>query len=157
MENGAQDDRRWMALALEEARAAEQAGEVPVGAILVCDGQVRARAHNRTIADCDPTAHAEILALRRAAAVLGAPRVGGTLYVTLEPCAMCMGALVQARVDRLVFGARDAKAGAAASLYRLGGDERLNHRFRVDEGVLAAEAAGLLSGFFAALRLRTRQ
>jgi tRNA(adenine34) deaminase len=143
-----------MALALAQARAAALDGEVPVGAVLVVEGREAARAHNRTVRDADPTAHAEILALREGAHAMGDHRTGGTLYVTLEPCLMCMGALVQARVERLVFGARDPKAGAAVSLYRVADDARLNHRFRVDEGVLAADAGELLRRFFAERRLR---
>jgi tRNA(adenine34) deaminase len=153
----AHEDEVWMALALQQAEAARQHQEVPIGAVLVIDGQVCARAHNRTVADKDPTAHAEILALREAGRTRGDHRVGGTLYVTLEPCVMCMGAMVQARVQRLVFGARDPKAGAAASLYRIAEDSRLNHRFAVTEGVMAEQSAALLSGFFAARRLRKQQ
>ena len=145
-------DVRWMRFALDEAARAAVAGEVPVGAVLVHDGRETARGHNRTITDRDPTAHAEIVALRAAAAGAGDHRTGGTLYVTLEPCVMCMGALVQARVERLVFAARDPKAGAARTLYEIGADARLNHRFPVAEGPLADEAAALLSGFFRALR-----
>lgn len=134
--------------ALSEAHLAEQHGEVPVGAVLVIDGAVVARGHNRTIIDRDPSGHAEILALRAAARDLGDRRVGGTLYVTLEPCVMCMGALVQARVRRLVFAARDPKAGAAVSLYTLGDDARLNHRFEVCEGTMAEESGDVLREFF---------
>ncbi|HEY2774766.1 MAG TPA: tRNA adenosine(34) deaminase TadA [Candidatus Binatia bacterium] len=141
-------DLRWMREALEEAERAGARGEVPIGAVLVRDGLVLARAGNRTIADRDPSAHAEILALRSAAAGFGDHRVGGTLYVTLEPCLMCMGALVQARIERLVFATRDPKAGAAVSLYEVGRDLRLNHRFESREGPLAAEASALLSSFF---------
>src|SRR5262249_53709274 len=141
-------DLRWMQQALEQARLAGERGEVPVGAVLVRDGERLACAGNRTVADRDPSAHAEILALRDAAGRAGDHRLGGTLYVTLEPCLMCMGALVQARIDRLVFAARDPKAGAAVSLYEVGRDVRLNHRFETDEGPLAAEASALLSGFF---------
>ena len=141
-------DRLWMAEALEEARAARALGEVPVGAVLVRDGRIIGRAGNRTRALADPTAHAEMLAIREAAAAVGDWRVGGTLYVTLEPCAMCAGAIVLARVERVVFGARDPKAGMAGSLGNLLEDPRLNHRCRVDEGVLAAEAGELLSDFF---------
>ena len=137
-----------MRLALAEARLAFACDEVPVGAVVVVDGVVVGRGHNRTIADRDPSAHAEIVALRSAARCAGDHRVGGTLVVTLEPCLMCMGALVQARVERLVFATRDPKAGAAVSLYRLGEDARLNHRFAVSEGPLAGEAAGLLREFF---------
>jgi tRNA(adenine34) deaminase len=116
--------------------------------VLVHGGQVVARGHNRTIVDRDPSAHAEIVALRAAARSAGDHRVGGTLYVTLEPCVMCMGALVQARIERLVFGARDPKAGAAVSLYDIGSDARLNHRFPATEGPLAAEASAILREFF---------
>jgi tRNA(adenine34) deaminase len=145
-----------MAIALEEARLAAREGEVPVGAVLVVEGRLTARAHNRTIADRDPAAHAEVLALRETARALQDHRVGGTLFVSLEPCLMCMGAMVQARVERLVFGARDPKAGAAVSLYRIAEDPRLNHRFAVGEGLMAAEAGALLSEFFAERRLRKR-
>ncbi|RMD84900.1 MAG: nucleoside deaminase [Candidatus Dadabacteria bacterium] len=137
-----------MRLALEQARRAESAGEVPVGAVhLSASGRV-STGYNRTITDGDPTAHAEIVALREAARAAGNYRLGGTLYVTLEPCVMCMGAMVQARIERLVFAARDPKAGAAVSLYRIGEDRRLNHRFVVEEGPCAEEAARLLTRFF---------
>jgi len=141
-------DLHWMTEALAEARQARDAGEVPVGAVLVSGGVALSRGHNRTILDRDPSAHAEIVALRAAAARAGDHRVGGTLYVTLEPCVMCMGAMVQARVERLVFAARDPKAGAAVSLYSLGSDPRLNHRFPFGEGPLADESAELLRDFF---------
>ncbi|MFN2375554.1 MAG: tRNA adenosine(34) deaminase TadA [Candidatus Binatia bacterium] len=146
------EDLDWMRVALEEAARAAEAGEVPVGAVLVVDGTEAARGHNRTIVDRDPSAHAEIVALRAAASRGGDHRVGGTLYVTLEPCVMCMGALVQARVERLVFATRDPKAGAAVSLYQLAADSRLNHRFPVAEGPLAEEASELLRAFFRVLR-----
>lgn len=142
------DDLAWMREALAEAALAAEAGEVPVAALLVIDGVELARGHNRTIADRDPSAHAEIVALRAAAAHLGDHRVGGTLYVTLEPCLMCMGALVHARVGTLVFAARDPKAGAAVSLYQIAADPRLNHRFPVREGPLASESGELLRSFF---------
>lgn len=145
-------DGEWMVAALDEAARAEERDEVPVGAVLVREGREIARGHNRTIVDRDPTAHAEIVALRKAAMLAGDHRVGGTLYVTLEPCVMCMGALVHARIDRLVFAARDPKAGAAVSLYEIGSDARLNHRFMVDEGPLAEEAGELLRRFFRRLR-----
>jgi tRNA(adenine34) deaminase len=145
-------DRAWMRVALEEARAAALCDEVPVGAVLVIDGQEAARGHNRTITDQDPTAHAEVVVLREAARQAGDHRVGGTLYVTLEPCVMCMGALLQARVERLVFGAADPKTGAAVTLYRLGADSRLNHRFPADGGVLAGECGEILTAFFRARR-----
>lgn len=141
-------DAQWMRVAIDEAERAGDRDEVPVGAVLVIEGAEVARGHNRTIVDRDPSAHAEIVALRAAAHVAGDHRVGGTLYVTLEPCVMCMGALVQARVQRLVFAARDPKAGAAVSLYELGSDARLNHRFPVEEGLLAEESAELLRAFF---------
>ena len=141
-----------MISALEQASLAAAAGEVPVGAVLVRDGELVAEGGNRTISDRDPSAHAEIVVLRAAAASIGNHRVGGTLYVTLEPCLMCMGALVQARVERLVFAAPDPKAGAAVSLYRIAEDVRLNHRFQVDQGPLAEEASKLLSDFFRARR-----
>ncbi len=142
------EDREWMKAALRLARAAAEQGEVPVGAVLVVDGRLLASAHNRTISDGDPTAHAEILALRAAALACGNHRTGGVLYVTLEPCVMCMGAAVQARIERLVFAATDPKAGAAVSLYRLGEDLRLNHRFSVEGGVLADDCSRVLTEFF---------
>ncbi len=137
-----------MRVAFEEAERADALEEVPVGAVLVVEGREIARGHNRTVVDRDPSAHAEIVVLRRAGMLAGDHRIGGTLYVTLEPCVMCMGALVQARIDRLVFAARDPKAGAAVSLYEIGSDARLNHRFMVDEGPLAEESGELLRRFF---------
>jgi len=143
------DDVRFMRLALGLAREAAAAGEVPVGAIVVQDGGVIGEGRNRLVAGADPTAHAEIVALRDAAAHAGAARLpGSTLYVTLEPCLMCAGALVNARVARVVFGAADPKAGACGSLYQVGLDPRLNHRFEVTGGVLAEECAALLRRFF---------
>ena len=143
-------DEHYMGLALNQARLALAAGEVPVGAVLVAGGgEVLAQAYNAPIALDDPTAHAEILVLRRAAARLGNYRLPGTtLYVTIEPCLMCMGALVQARVARLVFGAPDPKAGACVSLYRLPEDQRLNHRIEVLGGIREAECRELLQEFF---------
>lgn len=138
--------------AIEEARLAGARDEVPVGAVLVAGGEELARGHNRTVADRDPSAHAEIVVLRAAAMRIGDHRVGGTLYVTLEPCVMCMGAMIQARIDRLVFATRDPKAGAAVSLYALGSDARLNHRFATTEGPLSEEAAELLRAFFRSRR-----
>ena len=138
-----------MRLALEEADAAEREGEVPVGAVVVSNGEVIARGHNRNISDRAPTAHAEIVALRRAAARLGNYRLTGcTLYVTVEPCAMCAGAVVQARVDRLVYGCDDPKAGAARSLFQIADDARLNHRAEITGGVLAEECGEKLRLFF---------
>ena len=141
-------------LALDEADAAAAHGDVPVGAVVVDDdGTVLGRGHNRREVDQDPVAHAEIVALRAAAAARGHWRLDrATLVVTLEPCAMCAGALVNARVARVVFGARDPKAGAVRSLYAIGDDARLNHRFAIVEGVLADDAARRLRAFFAALR-----
>ena len=135
--------------ALEEARRAEATGEVPVGAIVVLDRRVVARAHNAPIARHDPTAHAEILAIRAAAEALGNYRLtGATLYATVEPCVMCCGAIVHARIGRLVYGAADPKAGGVASLYRLLDDARLNHRVTVTAGVRAEECGALLTAFF---------
>jgi tRNA(adenine34) deaminase len=146
-------DQQFMQLALEEARAAEQRGDVPIGAVVVVGGEVIARGRNRTIADCDPTAHAEIVALRAAAKVIGNYRLGGaTLYVTLEPCAMCAGAIVQARPARLVYGADDPKGGAVRSCFAILNDSRLNHRMEVTAGVLAEECAAMLQSFFASRR-----
>lgn len=148
------EHERRMARALELARRAGAAGEVPVAALVVDPaGAIVAEAQNRTRSDADPTAHAEVLALRAAAARLGDWRLEGhTVYATLEPCAMCAGALVLARVATLVYGARDPKAGMCGSLENLVADPRLNHRVEVVEGVLAAESAALLSGFFRARR-----
>jgi tRNA(adenine34) deaminase len=144
-----------MAVALGEAREAALAGEVPVGAVVVRNGEIIARATNRTIRDQDPTAHAETLALREASRVVGRWRLGGcTLYVTLEPCAMCAGALVLARVDRVVFGAWDDKAGMAGSVGDLLRHPRLNHRPEVQGGVAAEESSTLLRDFFGRRRGR---
>ena len=143
------DDLRWMAAALDEASAAATAGDVPVGAAIVRDGDIIARTGNRTIRDQDPTAHAEMLAIRAAALVLGAWHLGDcTLYVTLEPCAMCAGAIVLARLDRVVFGAWDEKAGMAGSAGDLLRHPRLNHRPEVLAGVHAEGCADLLRAFF---------
>jgi len=147
------DDQAFMQAALDEARAAAQRGEVPVGAAVVIDGRMVARAGNRTIADCDPTAHAEIVALRQAAAAIGNFRLlGATIYVTIEPCAMCAGAMIQARVARLVYGADDPKAGAVRSCLALLHHPQLNHRVEVTPGILQNEAATLLRDFFAVRR-----
>jgi len=146
------NDEAWMEIALEQARAAGAAGDVPVGAVVVIDGTAIARGQNRREQDRDPTAHAEIVALREAATSLGMWRVEGTLYVTQEPCPMCAGAIVNARVRRLVFGCTNPKAGAVATLYQLCSDPRLNHRVEVIAGVRAADCAAELSGFFTRLR-----
>lgn len=144
------DHETWMRIALDEARAAGERGDVPVGAVVVVGGEVVAAAANRREADHDPTAHAEILALRAAAARLGKWRLDdATLYVTLEPCAMCAGAALSARLGRLVYGAPDLKAGAVGSLYHLLADPRLNHEAPVRWGVLEDRCAALLSGWFA--------
>lgn len=142
-----------MALALVEAERAAAHGDVPIGAVVVRDGQVIARAHNRREVDQDPTAHAEILALRAASAVVGNWRLTEcTLYVTLEPCTMCAGALVLARLQRLVFAADDPKAGAVGALYDVPRDPRLNHQVQVVRGVAADVAGAALQAFFAARR-----
>jgi tRNA(adenine34) deaminase len=148
------EDRRLMAIALDEAAAAIAHDDVPVGALVVRDGEVVAAAHNRREVDADPTAHAEVLALRAAAAALGTWRLTGcTLVVTLEPCTMCAGALVLARVDRLVYAADDPKAGAVVSLFDAVRDPRLNHSVEVVRGVGAEEAGIQLRDFFAARRV----
>lgn len=136
--------------ALEQARAAASHGDVPVGAVVVHEGDVIARAHNERELRGDPTAHAEVLALRAAAEVVGGWRLAGcTLYVTLEPCVMCAGAMQQSRIDRVVFGAPDPKGGATGTLYNVAADPRLNHEVDVTHGVLAEESSRLLSEFFA--------
>ena len=146
-------DEQFMREALAEARAAAAEGEVPIGAVVVYDGKVIARAHNRRELDEDPSAHAEFSAMLKASRALGRWRLTGcTVYVTLEPCVMCSGLMVNARIDRCVFGAPDPKGGALTSLYALGSDRRLNHEFNVVQGVLADECAQELSGFFARLR-----
>lgn len=148
-------DERHMRLALEDAFMAAQSEEVPVGCLITRGEHVISRAANRTIADCDPTAHAEIVALRAAAAAMGNHRLSGiTLYVTVEPCPMCAGAMLQARVDRLVYGADDPKGGAVRSCFAVFDHPRVNHRIAVTSGVLAEEAAALLRHFFEARRQR---
>ena len=143
----------YMRQALEAAEAATGRGEVPVGAVVVAGGQVIAVAHNERETGNDPTAHAEVLALRRAAAALGSWRLTeADLYVTMEPCPMCAGAIVNARVRRVYYGCDDPKAGAVRSLYQILDDRRLNHRVEVVPGVLSVEAAGLLRAFFGRLR-----
>jgi tRNA(adenine34) deaminase len=146
-------DREFMAAALAEAHKAAERGEVPVGAVLVLNNRIIARAGNRTISDCDPTAHAEIIALREAAKILENYRLpGATLYVTIEPCAMCCGAMIQARIARLVYGADDAKGGAVRSCFSVLDHPQLNHRVEVTPGVLADESAAALKSFFSARR-----
>lgn len=142
-------DETFMLLALEEARLALAEGETPVGCVIVRDGRIIARGHNRRHNDHDPTAHAEILAIRRAASVLGNWRLSGcTLYVTLEPCPMCAGAILMARLSRLVFGASDPAQGCAGSVYRIPEDPAFSHFCPVDGGVLQEECAALISDFF---------
>lgn len=150
----AAQEERWMQLALDEADRAAAHGDVPIGAVVVQnDGVLLARGHNRRELDSDPTAHAEIVVLRAAAVDRGHWRLDDcTLYVTLEPCAMCAGALVNARIGRVVYGARDPKGGALESLYQLGADPRLNHRFTSVGGVMEAPARERLQAFFRALR-----
>lgn len=142
-----------MALALKEAEAAFAIGEVPIGAVLVRDGQVIARAHNMRETWNDPTGHAEVILIRNASQALGAWRLTGTtLYVTIEPCPMCAGALLQARVSRLVYGATDPKTGAVHTLYQLLQDERLNHQVEVTHGVMAEACGKIMQDFFRRLR-----
>ena len=150
------DDETFMGLALDLAHQAGAAGEVPVGAVVVRDGQVVGRGWNQPIGRHDPTSHAEIMALRDAAGQLGNYRLPGcTLYVTLEPCAMCAGAIMHARIARVVFGARDPKTGVAGSVVDLFAEARLNHHATVSSGVLGEACGALLSSFFAARRGRT--
>src|ERR1700680_2863768 len=139
--------------ALAEARESAVSGEVPIGAVLVYEGRILARAGNRTIRDCDPTAHAEIVALREAARIIGNYRLADTtLYVTIEPCSMCAGAMVQARVPRLVYGAEEARGGAVHSCFEVLSHPKLNHQVAVTSGVLAAECAAVLQQFFSERR-----
>ena len=153
-EAASEADERWMREALGAAREAAGRGEVPVGACVVgCGGELLAVAGNRTRADCDPTAHAEVLALREAAHRVGNYRLtGAVVYSTIEPCAMCAGALVQARVERLVYGARDEKAGAVESVFRVCDASSLNHRMELTPGVLGDECRALMQGFFRSRR-----
>jgi len=147
------DDLEYMRLALVEAQAAAEKGEVPVGCIVVLADNVLARAGNRTITDCDPSAHAEIVALRAAAKALGNYRLNGAaVYVTVEPCAMCAGAMIQARIARLIYGCDDSKGGAVHSCFEIFSHPALNHRVEVLQGVLAEECAQTMQTFFAARR-----
>jgi len=143
------DDREAMQAALAEARLAAEAGEVPIGAVAVHEGAIIACGQNRVLRDMDPTAHAEIVALRAAAAALGNYRLAGcTLYVTLEPCAMCAGAMIHARIDGLVYAAADPKAGACGSVLAVLNHPQLNHKIQVEQGIAAEESAELLRNFF---------
>jgi tRNA(adenine34) deaminase len=146
-------DIAFMQEALKEARSAAAAEEVPIGAVIVRDGRIIARSGNRTIRDCDPTAHAEIIVLREAARTLGNYRLAGTiLYVTVEPCGMCAGAIIQARIPRLVYGTDDLKGGAVRTCFQILSDSRLNHQVEVTFGVLADECAAAIQAFFAERR-----
>ncbi len=154
MNGWSESDQTMMLAALDEARIAVDEGEVPVGAIVVVADQIVGRGHNRSIENHDPSAHAEIVALREAGHTQKNHRLlGATMFVTLEPCAMCVGALIQARIARLVFGAYDKKAGALGSVIDLSNERRLNHRFEVNGGLLADESGALLKSFFAAQRV----
>jgi len=147
------EDAFWMEQALEQARMAAQAGEVPVGAVVIKDGKILGSGHNRNLFDNDPTAHAEIVALRQAAATLGNHRLTGCeMFVTIEPCAMCAGAMIHARVARLVYGASDPKAGAAGSVLEVLNHPRLNHQMKIIPGVLAQQCSEILQEF-----LRTKR
>jgi tRNA(adenine34) deaminase len=150
------EDAVWMELALEQARLAAAAGEVPVGALVIKDGEIIGRGHNRNLLDSDPTAHAEIVALRQAAARLGNHRLTGcTMVGTIEPCSMCAGALIHARIVRLVYGAADPKAGAAGSTVQVINHPSLNHRMEVTAGVLADKCSEILQNFFRQKRQQT--
>lgn len=152
------DDAYWMGKAIDQAKRAEAMGEVPIGAVLVKDGAVIARGHNLRESRQDPAAHAELLAIRKAAKKLKSWRLTGTtLYVTLEPCTMCMGAVILSRLERVVFGSFDPKGGAAGSLYDLSDDSRLNHSVAITSGVRGDETSALLSKFFAELRARKKR
>ncbi|GFO68698.1 tRNA-specific adenosine deaminase [Geomonas limicola] len=152
------DDNYWMGKAIAQAKKAEAIGEVPIGAVLVKDGVVIARGHNLRESRQDPAAHAELIAIRKAAAKLKSWRLtGATLYVTLEPCTMCMGAIILARLNRVVFGSFDPKGGAAGSLYDFSNDARLNHSVVLTSGVRGDETSALLSNFFSALRAEKRR
>lgn len=152
------DDERYMGVAIESAKIAEDNGDVPIGAVIVREGRIIAKAYNQREQLQDPTAHAEIIALTQAAAAEENWHLDGcTMYVTLEPCCMCAGALVLSRMDRLVYGCRDPKAGACGSLYNIVTDERLNHRLEVTTGVLESECSELLQSFFARRRVENKK
>ena len=147
-----------MQQALVEARKSAASGEVPIGAVLVYEGRILARAGNRTIRDCDPTAHAEIVALREAARIIGNYRLADTtLYVTIEPCSMCAGAMLQARVPRLVYGAAEPRGGAVQSCFEVLSHPDLNHRVQVTSGVLASDCSEVIQSFFSVRRQQARQ
>ncbi|MCM3612742.1 tRNA adenosine(34) deaminase TadA [Planococcus sp. MERTA32b] len=156
--NGLELDQHYMKLAIEEANKAAAKGEVPIGAVIVRDGEVIARAHNLRETTQNAVTHAELLAIQQACEELGSWRLENTiLYVTLEPCPMCAGAILQSRIPRVVYGARDVKAGSVDSLYRLLNDDRFNHQCEVKENVLADECGGLLTQFFRALREKKKK
>lgn len=158
MQNQDADDIRFMREAVQEAQAAAALGEVPIGCVIVTNGEIVGRGHNLRETLQDPTTHAEMVAIRAAAATTGSWRLlDTTLYVTLEPCSMCMGAIILARIPRLVYACRDPRAGAAGSIYDFSGDSRFNHRVAVTDGILADECSTLLSDFFRALRSRKKQ
>jgi len=151
------DDMTYMQAAIAEAQLARAKGEVPIGAVIVHAGQIIGRGHNLRETSNDPTSHAEMVAIRQAAEAIGHWRLlETTLYVTLEPCVMCMGAIILARIPRLVYACRDPRAGAVGSIYDFSSDERFNHKVEVVEGVLGAECRALLSGFFQELRSRRK-
>ena len=151
------NDEKFMRIALKEAEKALRKDEVPIGAVIVLEGSVIAKAHNRPVSTSDPCAHAEILVMRRAGKTIGNYRLSGAaLYVTVEPCIMCAGAIVHARISRLVFGARDPKNGGVSSLYRILNDGRLNHSVEVKRGVLEEQCASILSGFFRQKRVGSK-
>jgi len=156
--NDSKEDQLYMKMAIEQAQIAEENGDVPIGAIIVYENQIIGKAYNQREQLRDPTAHAEIIALTQAAAFIESWRLHGcTMYVTLEPCPMCAGALVLARIDRLVYGCDDPKTGAVKSLYNIVTDERLNHIINVTSGVLAEECTGLLQQFFRRRRIENDQ
>jgi tRNA(adenine34) deaminase len=151
-------DIEFMLQALAEARESAARGEVPIGAVLVHEGKILARAGNRTIRDCDPTAHAEIVALREAARIIGNHRLADTtMYVTIEPCSMCAGAMIQARVARLVYGAAEPRGGAVQSCFEVLSHPDLNHRVQVTSGVLASDCSDVIQSFFAVRRQQASQ
>jgi len=151
-------DIEFMHQALAEARESAASGEVPIGAVLVHEGRILARAGNRTIRDCDPTAHAEIVALREAARIIGNYRLADTtLYVTIEPCSMCAGAMIQARVPRLVYGAAEPRGGAVQSCFEVLSHPNINHHVHVTSGVLASECSDVIQSFFSVRRQQARQ
>lgn len=146
-------DQKFMLEALAQAQQAADLGDVPIGAVMVHDGEIIARGFNRRIIDKDPTAHAEMLVIRQTAEIIGDWRLNGCeLYVTLEPCSMCAGAIVLARLDRVIYGATDPKAGAAGTLYNICSDDRLNHRTQVTSGILGEQCGQILTDFFRAQR-----